>query len=214
MSRPVVKLTPELVLRAYTMGVFPMAKNRTGPVEWFSADPRAIMPLETFHVPHSLGRVVRQGKYRVTMDRAFERVIHACAEPGEGREETWINDEIARVFTELHAMGFAHSVEAWRTPAVSSPTSTGTDDAGELVGGLYGLALGGAFFGESMFSLATDASKVCLVHLVEHLKRQGYTLLDVQFHNAHLARFGVVEMAHDSYLHLLHEALALSAAWD
>lgn len=189
------RLTPELVVRAYCAGAFPMARGRAGRIDWFSPDPRAILPLEVgaFRVTRSLAKRVRRGLYKVTRDVACERVIRMCAEPRPYAEETWISPEIARVYTRLHGLGVAHSVEAWQ------------DD--ELVGGLYGVALGGAFFGESMFSRATDASKVCLVHLVEHLRAQGFELLDVQFVNPHMAQFGVVEIPREEYLRRLEAAL-------
>lgn len=206
MSRP-TQLSPADVLIAYTQGAFPMANGRDGAIQWYTADPRAIMPLDTFHVPHSLQRIVRKRVYEVTSDQAFERVIRACAESHPGREETWISEEIIDVYVQLHAAGYAHSVEAWRIKG------KGAEVKPELVGGLYGVALGGVFFGESMFSRANDASKVCLVHLVERMRRQGFALLDVQFNNPHLARFGVQEVERKVYEQLLHKALAINAAW-
>ncbi|MFW6060298.1 MAG: leucyl/phenylalanyl-tRNA--protein transferase [Phycisphaeraceae bacterium] len=201
------QLTPVQVLRAYCLGAFPMAHGRRGAIEWFSPDPRALLPLEPgrFHVPKSLARRVRSGRFHVTHDQAFERVIRACAGPRPGEPDTWINDEIIRVYTELHHMGLAHSVEAW-----TSPTEQ-TDET--LAGGLYGVALGGAFFGESMFSRRTDASKVCLVKLVEHLRQRGFALLDVQFHNPHLAQFNLYELPHRDYLERLQAALAMPVRW-
>lgn len=195
-------LTPELVIRAYSVGAFPMADSRgSGVVHWYRPDPRAVLPLdERFHVPRSLGKRVRSGRFDVTRDRAFGEVIRGCAAPRPGHPETWINGEIVRVYEELHGLGVAHSVEAWRD--------------GELAGGLYGVALGGAFFGESMFSRQTDASKVCLVHLVEHLRARGYVLLDVQFVNPHLARFGVEEIPAAAYDRRLRAALAMAVTWD
>lgn len=176
-----------------------MADSRDGQVQWYAADPRTIMPLDTFHVPHALAKRVRQGTFRMTGDTAFHQVITACAQPRPYAEDTWINDQIIDVYTQLHDMGFAHSIEAWQ------------DD--QLVGGLYGVALGGAFFGESMFSRRTDASKVCLVRLVEHLKQRGYILLDVQFSNPHLEQFGVEDIARERYLALLEDALQLEVTF-
>lgn len=183
-------LTPELLVRAYCAGIFPMANARHGDaIHWYAPDPRAIIPLESFHVPRSLRRTIRRRVFEVRIDTAFSAVIHACA----AREETWISDEIIRAYEELHDLGLAHSVEAWRQ--------------GELAGGLYGVALGSAFFGESMFSRVRDASKVALVALVERLRARGYTLLDTQFLTGHLARFGAVEIPRAEYLHRLAVAL-------
>jgi leucyl/phenylalanyl-tRNA--protein transferase len=200
------KLTPELIVRAYCQGAFPMAETRHGPVAWYSPDPRAILPLDGFHIPQSLARRVRSGRFSVTFDRAFERVILACAEPREQQRETWINEPIIQAYTQLHAMGIGHSVEAW-LPAAEAGSEA------RLVGGLYGLALGAAFFGESMFSIASDASKVCLVHLVERLRTSGFTLLDTQMSNPHMEQFGVIEIPRDDYLRLLDAALQQSAIW-
>jgi leucyl/phenylalanyl-tRNA--protein transferase len=199
-----VDLTPELVVRAYCVGAFPMSDARDGEIRWYSPDPRALLPLEeeSFKVSRSLRRRVNSGCYRVTMNRAFERVIRACAEPRPSEAQTWINDAIIDVYCQLHAAGLAHSVEAW----------AGEGDP-ELVGGLYGVSLGGAFFGESMFHRATDASKVCLVKLVEHLRDNGFSLLDVQFVNPHLEQFGVYEISRDEYLERLEQALNSGARW-
>jgi leucyl/phenylalanyl-tRNA--protein transferase len=160
---------------------------------------RGILPLADFHVPRRLRRTLRSGEFEVRVDTAFAAVIDACAEPRPGQPETWINDNIAHVFGELHRIGFAHSVETWRN--------------GELVGGLYGLALGGAFFGESMFSFTTDASKVALVHLVALLRQGGFVLLDVQFVTEHLKRFGATEIPAGHYLYLLEEALPVKSSF-
>ncbi len=188
-------------MRAYCAGAFPMADGRDGSIRWYSPDPRAVIPLEEdgFNVPRSLGKRVRSGCYRVTMDRAFQEVIQACAQPRPADPDTWINPQIVEVYNELHHAGLAHSVEAW--------------DGDDLVGGLYGVSLGGAFFGESMFHRATDASKVCLVALVEHLRAKGFGLLDVQFVNPHLEQFGVTEIPNAAYLGRLHEALESGAMW-
>ena len=155
-------------MRAYSIGIFPMASRRSDPsVHWVAPTMRGILPLATFHMPRRLRRTLAEGSFEVRCDTAFAAVIDACAEPRDGHPETWINAQIARVFCELHVRGHAHSVEAWRD--------------GQLVGGLYGLALGGAFFGESMFSRQTDASKIALVHLVARLRLGGFVLLDIQF---------------------------------
>lgn len=189
-----MKLTPELLLEAYAVGVFPMAESREGDtLVWVRPDLRGIFPLETFHVPRSLRKVLRQDRFEVFVDRDFEGIMRRCAKPAPGREETWINDEILTSYTALHERGFAHSVESYLD--------------GELVGGLYGVSLGGAFFGESMFSFATDASKVALCHLVGRLKQTGYTLLDTQFLTPHLARFGGIEIPATEYKVLLEKAL-------
>ena len=194
------KITPEIVLRAYAEGLFPMAQRRNDPsLFWVSPDRRGIFPLETFRVPKRLARTVRSDKFTVTADTAFVDVLRACAETAPGREETWINDEIVRLYTALHASGHAHSLEARRD--------------GKLVGGLYGVRLGGAFFGESMFSHETDASKVALVHLVARLKHGRFMLLDAQFLTPHLARLGAVEISREKYLARLSRALAAQAYW-
>ena len=193
-------LTPELVLAAYARGLFPMAERRDDPhLYWVSPDKRGILPLEAFHVPHRLARTVRSSKFTVTSDRAFADVMRCCAAPRPGREDTWINTEILRLYTALAASGHAHSVECWLD--------------GRLVGGLYGVKLGAAFFGESMFSCERDASKVALVKLVETLRRGGFTLLDTQFITAHLSGFGAVEVPRDRYLTMLESALGREAFW-
>ncbi len=183
-------LSPALIVHAYRQGIFPMADD-DGTINWYRPDPRAVFPLDTFHVPKSLAKTLRQGKFEVRVDADFEGVMRGCA----GRDETWISNGIIDAHTALHRLGAAHSVEAWQ--------------GGELVGGLYGVALGGAFMGESMFSRATDASKVCLVHLVERLKARGFILLDSQMPTEHLARFGQIEIPHEAYMRQLKRALAL-----
>jgi len=194
------RLTPEMLLRAYAEGLFPMAERRGDPtLYWVSPEKRGIIPLDTFHVPHRLARTMRSGAFTVTADTAFRDVIEACAAPAPGREETWINDEILRLYCALHSTGHAHSIECWQDR--------------ELVGGLYGVRLGAAFFGESMFSRARDASKVALVHLVDGLKRGGFVLLDSQFITAHLARFGAIEIPREQYLMKLAHALSRDAIW-
>lgn len=188
-----MNLTPELLLSAYSQGVFPMA-GADGRILWYDPDPRAILPLAHFHAPRRLLRAVRQGVFEIRVDSAFTAVMRACATPASDREETWINEEIIAAYTQLHQLGFSHSVEAWQD--------------GKLVGGLYGVALGGLFAGESMFSRATGASKVALAHLVRRLRAGGFRLLDVQFMTEHLRRFGAVEVSQAEYKRLL--ALALS----
>jgi len=192
--------TAEL-LRCYRRGVFPMAESHDDP-RLFLVDPdfRGIIPLDAFHVPRRLARTVRQEVYSTSVNRAFSRVMERCAAPAPGRENTWINPIITNLYTALHREGHAHSVEVWQD--------------GRLVGGLYGVALGGAFFGESMFSRATDASKVALVHLVARLRRQGYTLLDAQFHNPHLEQFGLIEVVRLDFKSLLADALARTCRFD
>jgi leucyl/phenylalanyl-tRNA--protein transferase len=194
------RLTPEILLRAYAEGLFPMAERRGDPtLYWVSPDKRGIIPLDGFHVPRRLARTMRSGAFTITSDRAFRTVMEACAAPGPGRAESWSNDEILRLYTALHIGGHAHSVECWQ--------------GDRLVGGLYGVRLGAAFFGESMFSRVRDASKVALVALVEGLNRGGFTLLDTQFITAHLARFGAVEIPRQQYLRRLHDALNREAIW-
>jgi leucyl/phenylalanyl-tRNA--protein transferase len=194
------RLSPELLLRAYAEGIFPMAERRDDPeLYWVSPEQRGVIPLEAFHVPRRLARTVRSDRFVVTADTAFVEVMRACAEPGPGREQSWINAEILRLYTALHASGHAHSLECWRD--------------GKLAGGLYGVSLGAAFFGESMFSRERDASKVALVHLVARLIEGGYELLDAQFITSHLARFGAIEIAREDYLLRLRRAIARSAYW-
>jgi leucyl/phenylalanyl-tRNA--protein transferase len=189
-------LTPELLLSAYAQGVFPMAHD-DGQVFWYSPDPRAIFPFESFHVPRSLRRVLRAGRFDVRVNTAFETVMHGCAAPGPGRETTWINEAFISAYSRLHALGFAHSVETWRE--------------GRLVGGLYGVSLRGLFAGESMFSREADASKVALVYLVERLRHRGFTLLDTQWLTPHLRQFGAVEVPAAVYQRLLAAALRVPA---
>jgi leucyl/phenylalanyl-tRNA--protein transferase len=195
-----VRLTPEILLAAYAAGIFPMAESADDPeLFWVEPQRRGILPLDSFHVPRRLRRVVRHGGFEVRVDSAFEAVMRGCAELSDKRPNTWINDEILRLYAALFRRGAAHSVECWRADA--------------LVGGLYGVSLGAAFFGESMFSRVTDASKVALVHLVARLKRGGYRLLDTQFLTPHLARFGGIEIPKSRYRRLLAEALAGSAVF-
>jgi leucyl/phenylalanyl-tRNA---protein transferase len=193
-------LKPEMLLAAYAQGLFPMGERRDDPtLYWVSPEMRGILPLDRFHVPRRLARTLRAGRFTVSFDRAFGPVMEECAAPRAGREQSWINSEIMRLYGALFAGGHAHSVECWR----------GTT----LVGGLYGLQLGAAFFGESMFSVERDASKVALVHLVAALTKGGFTLLDTQFLTAHLARFGAVEIPRAEYLLLLQDAIRRDAVW-
>lgn len=188
----------DLLLRAYASGIFPMSDARDDPdTFWIEPQRRAILPLDGLHVSHSLSKTIRQGRFRVTADAAFDRVIALCAEDQPDRRETWINPEIEDAFSQLHRMGMAHSIECWLD----------RDEGSQLVGGLYGLELGKAFFGESMFSRATDASKVALVWLVARLVRGGFTLLDCQFMTSHLASLGAIEIRQRDYLALLDGAL-------
>ena len=184
-----VSLTPRLLEIAYRQGIFPMADEDE--IRWYSPDPRGIIDLPSFHLPKRLARTIRRGLFEIAINRNFEGVIRACA----AREETWINEEIIRSYTALHRLGKAHSVEAY--------------SEGALAGGLYGVALGGAFMGESMFMLKRDASKVCLAFLVERLTARGYLLLDTQFITSHLQRFGAIEIPRAEYLRRLEKALAL-----
>ena len=187
-------ISSSLLVSAYSSGWFPMAVD-DGEVRWYSPDPRGVIPLASFHMPSRLARVMRGGEFRVEIDRRFEDVIRACADTERKEEDagTWISDEILVSYVELHRRGVAHSVETWQ------------DD--RLVGGLYGVALGGAFFGESMFHHVTDASKVALGALVERLRTRGFRLLDVQWVTPHLERFGAIEIPRADYLQQLEQAL-------
>lgn len=192
------RLTPDMLLRAYAYGIFPMAEGRSDPaVHWIEPEQRGIIPLDRFHVPRRLRRTVRKGIYEIRCDSDFAGVIRLCADSVPGRNDTWINRSIENLHTRLFEMGFAHSIEAWRD--------------GELVGGLYGIALGGAFFGESMFSRARDASKVALVHLVARLRHGGFALLDSQFVTEHLSQFGACEIGREEYRERLASALGIPA---
>ncbi len=192
------EITPDMLLRAYACGVFPMAEGRDDPeIHWIDPRQRGVLPLEDFHLPHRLARTIRQNRFEVRCDTAFEAVLEGCAEPAPGRVDTWINPVILSLMRQLFERGYAHSVECWR---------------GErLVGGLYGVAISGAFFGESMFSRERDASKVALAHLVLRMKLGGYRLLDTQFVTDHLRQFGAVEVARAAYRRLLAAALATPA---
>ena len=197
------QLSIPLLLSAYRRGWFPMADPLTGAIRWYHPDPRAILPLERFHVPGSLGRELRRGRFDIRCDTDFEQVMRACAAPRPDEDLSWIDDRFIEAYTLLHRAGHAHSVEAWRD--------------GRLVGGLYGVHVGGAFMGESMFSRpdlgGTNASKVCLVHLVGWLRHRGFLLLDTQFRTPHLDRFGCLEVSREQYLELLAEALAREVDW-
>jgi leucyl/phenylalanyl-tRNA--protein transferase len=193
-------IEPELLVSAYASGWFPMAVDG-GEIRWFSPDPRGIIPLDGFTVPRRLARVWRQGRFRITVDAAFVEVMRSCAEIERDPDDpgTWITDEIVESYAALHRRGLAHSVEAWR------------DD--RLVGGLYGVALGGAFFGESMFHRETDASKIALMALVERLNARGYVLLDTQWTTPHLEQFGATEIPRREYLRRLERALRVDATF-
>ena len=191
-------LNPDILLRAYAVGLFPMAEHRDdSTLYWIDPEKRGILPLESFHIPRRLRRKLGRRHFEVRCDSAFEAVIRNCASPRPGRGETWINDEIIDLYIELHEMGRAHSVESWRD--------------GDLVGGLYGVTLGAVFFGESMFSVETDASKVALVHLVARLRKGGFRLLDTQFVTRHLNQFGAMEIHRSGYRQLLADALDINA---
>lgn len=188
-------LSPFLLEIAYRQGIFPMA-GPDGAIEWYAPDPRGIIDLDHFHIPDRLNRTIRQGKFRIKTDQRFKEVIRACA----AREETWINEEIIWAYTELHFSEKAHSVEAYLE--------------NNLVGGLYGISLGGAFMGESMFTREKDASKVCLVFLINRLKEKGFQLLDTQFITPHLKKFGAIEIPREEYLNRLERALTLSCQFN
>ena len=189
-SRSTDVIDPRLLLEAYAQGVFPMAME-DGEMGWFSPDPRGIIPIREFHVPHGLKRLLRRGAYEVRLNTAFTAVMRGCAD----RESTWINESILRSYVRLYELGFAHSVETWM--------------GHRLVGGLYGVAIGGAFFGESMFSRETGASQVALHALVRRLDERGFTLLDTQWTTEHLSRFGAHEIAREDYLRRLERAIRL-----
>ena len=187
-------ITPDILLRAYSIGLFPMAESADDPeIFWVEPEMRGVLPLDDFHVSKSLEKAVRKAPFDIRFDTAFEAVMGMCAQPAADRPSTWINSTILKLYTELHRMGHAHSVEAW--------------DGEELVGGLYGVSLGAAFFGESMFSRRTDASKICLVHLVARLKEKRFILLDTQFTTEHLKTFGAIDIPKDEYVKLLRDAV-------
>ncbi len=187
-------LTPEVLLRAYSIGLFPMAESADDPeIFWVEPEMRGIIPLDSFHVSKSLAKTIRKAPFEIRINTAFEAVMAACAEPAPDRPTTWINETIKSLYSSLNRIGHAHSVEAW--------------EDGKLVGGLYGVSLGSAFFGESMFSRRTDASKICLVHLVERLRAKGFTLLDTQFTTDHLKTFGAIDIPRAQYTRLLEKAM-------
>jgi leucyl/phenylalanyl-tRNA--protein transferase len=188
-------IPPDVLLAAYASGWFPMAVD-AGEIRWYSPDPRGILPLERFRVSRRLSRLVRQGRFEIRVDHDFTAVINACADRPDD-DGSWIDEEIVQSYCALHRHGFAHSVETWQ--------------GGALVGGLYGVALGGAFFGESMFHRVTDASKVALTALVERLRLGGFVLLDTQWVTDHLARFGAIEIPRQRYLALLESAMRVRA---
>jgi leucyl/phenylalanyl-tRNA---protein transferase len=187
-------IDPRLLLNAYASGIFPMAENASdAEVFWVKPETRGIIPLDDFHVPRSVARAIRRGTFEIRINSAFSAVVAGCAETTDERPATWINASIRDACQKLHVMGHAHSVEAWQD--------------GTLAGGLYGISLGRAFFGESMFSRVRDASKVCLVHLVARMRERGFTLLDTQFTTDHLKRFGAVDISRKHYERLLEQAL-------
>ena len=193
-------LTPQIVLDAYSKGLFPMAENRRDKqLFWIDPEVRGILPLDNFHIPRSLKKKIRNNPFEVRFDQNFAAVIRACAQQKPKRRETWINDEIIELYTKLFCMRHAHSVECWREE--------------KLVGGLYGISIGGAFFGESMFSSERDSSKIALVHLVDRLNLAGFTLLDTQFITDHLKQFGATEVSRVEYHKLLRSALNLNVGF-
>ncbi|NNE90466.1 MAG: leucyl/phenylalanyl-tRNA--protein transferase [Verrucomicrobiales bacterium] len=189
-------IRPAVLISAYRTGMFPMALGRWGEIGWFSPDPRGVIPLEEFHIPHGLKRALKKNPFEVRIDTAFSDVVDGCAD----RSSTWISPEIKNSYAKLFELGYCHSVECWRE--------------GELKGGLYGVAIGGAFFGESMFSRETDASKIALVHLIDRMKERGYTLLDTQWSTSHLTQFGCREVPRYQYMRSLNEALLVDAKFD
>jgi leucyl/phenylalanyl-tRNA--protein transferase len=202
-SQSAQTVTSEMLLWAYCRGIFPMADPDRGEIGWYSPDPRGILPLDAFHVPRTLARAVRRARFEIRCDSAFERVMRACAAPRRDEHLSWIDERLIRAYVGLHERGGAHSIEAWRE--------------GQLVGGLYGVQLNAAFFGESMFIRpgegGTDASKICLVHLVAHLRRRGFGLLDTQFTNEHLEQFGCIEIPREAYMDRLEAALMRPLEW-
>lgn len=200
MSRPehVVEITPDVLLKAYACGIFPMAESADDPgLFWIEPERRGIIPLDSFHIPSRLARTVRSNRFEIKVDSDFEGVINGCAAPQDGRDKTWINTRIRTLYGQLFKRGQCHTVEAWRD--------------GRLVGGLYGVRLGAAFFGESMFHTERDASKVALVHLVARLRVGGFKLLDTQFVTSHLSGFGALEITRRHYQRLLEDAVRQQA---
>jgi leucyl/phenylalanyl-tRNA---protein transferase len=189
-----IEITPQVLLKAYACGIFPMAESaEDNALYWIEPERRGILPLDRVHIPRSLARTIRRGGFEVKIDKNFEEVIEGCAAPRSGRRSTWINGRIRGLYRELFALGHCHTVEVWQE--------------GELTGGLYGVHLGRAFFGESMFSRARDASKIALVYLIARLKYGGFTLLDTQFVTGHLARFGAIEVSREEFQRFLEAAL-------
>jgi leucyl/phenylalanyl-tRNA--protein transferase len=190
----IIEITPQVLLKAYACGIFPMAESaEDNALYWIEPERRGILPLDRVHIPRSLARTIRRGGFEVRVDKNFEAVIEGCAAPRSGRRSTWINGRIRGLYRELFALGHCHTVEVWQD--------------GELTGGLYGVHLGRAFFGESMFSRARDASKIALVYLIARLKYGGFTLLDTQFVTGHLARFGAIEVSREEFQRFLEDAL-------
>lgn len=194
-EQKILTIDSEFLCRAYCSGYFPMADPKTGEISWYSPDPRTIFELDKFHIPRSLKSALNKDPFEIRIDKKFEEVMRACAE----REETWISEGIIESYTNLYKAGIAHSVEAWKN--------------GMLVGGLYGVAIRGAFFGESMFSRISNASKAALVHLVKRLKERGYLLLDTQFTTSHLLMFGACEISRSEYLQRLEKALIVNCSF-
>lgn len=193
-----LSITPHVVLKAYACGIFPMAESAEDPtIYWIEPRERGVLPLDEFHLPRRLARAVRQQDYEIRIDHDFEAVVSGCAEPGPGRRKTWINSEIRRLYRDLFEIGHVHTVEVWRD--------------GNLTGGLYGVSLGAAFFGESMFHRERDASKIALVHLVARLRAGGFELLDTQFVTEHLKRFGAIEVPRKRYQRMLEQAIVKPA---
>jgi leucyl/phenylalanyl-tRNA---protein transferase len=189
-----IEITPQVLLKAYACGIFPMAESaEDNALYWIEPERRGVLPLDRVHVPKRLARTIRRGSFEVKVDHDFEAVIEGCAAPRSGRRSTWINGRIRSLYRELFALGHCHTIEVWQD--------------GALVGGLYGVHLGRAFFGESMFSRARDASKIALIYLVARLKYGGFTLLDTQFVTGHLARFGAIEVSRDEFQRSLEAAL-------
>ena len=188
------KITPDLLIEAYKVGAFPMANNHDDPkIEFFNPDPRGIIPLETFHIPRSLRKLIKKDIFKVTYNTAFSSILERCSQVSRNRPTTWINHEIKTVYNQLFDMGYCQSIEIWCEK--------------NIVGGLYGVSIGGAFFGESMFSLKSNASKVALVHLVASLKQGGFVLLDSQFPNKHLVQFGAIDITREDFKNRLSFAI-------
>jgi leucyl/phenylalanyl-tRNA--protein transferase len=196
-------IPPNILLGAYSMGYFPMADDK-GNISWYSPDPRGIIPLDNYNIPRSTKQLIKKQIFRIGINRNFEGVIKMCAR----RKETWINEEIIESYLELHKLGFAHSVESFSS---TNKNHVSYGDPYQLVGGLYGVAIGSAFFGESMFSLKSGASKVALAFLMKHLSEKGFTLLDIQYLTPHLQTFGAIEIPKKKYMQMLHEAIMKKA---